>query len=107
MVLRSGAFATRTINACEIEVRDTPFIIGGPGFGHFFIDDRIGFALENDATGKVWMDRAKKIELKWDSESAPEWVPTIGDPMNLQDPATRALGKIESMVASLREIGVW
>lgn len=107
MVLRAGAFATRTVLANEMQVRDSPWCVGGPGYGHYFIDDRIGFVLENDPTGKVWMDRAKKIELKWGSEEPPEFIPTIGDPRNLQDPAQRALGKIEDMIGSLREIGVW
>jgi len=108
MVLRAGFWATRTVIANEMQVIDgAPYFVGDNGLGHFFLDDRIGFALENDPTGQVWMDRARKIELKWDSESYPEWVPTIGDPRNLQDPAQRAWGKIEQLIAGLRDLGVW
>jgi hypothetical protein len=108
MVKRAGFWATKTVLANEMSVIDaTPFLVGPPPFGHWWLDDRIGFSLDNDPTGQIWMDRARKIELKWDSDTYPEWVPTIGDPRNLQDPAQRAWGKIEGMVASLRDLGVW
>jgi hypothetical protein len=108
MVLRAGFWSTRTVIANEMTVLDaSPFNCGYPPHGHFFLDDRIGFSMENDPTGQIWMDRARKIELKWDSETHPEWVPTIGDPRNLQDPAQRAWGKIEQMIAALRDLGVY
>jgi hypothetical protein len=108
MVLRAGFWSTRTVLANEMKTLDgAPFLIAPPPFGHFWVDDRIGFSLENDPTGQIWVDRARKIELKWDSETYPEWVPTIGDPRNLQDPAQRAWGRIESMVAALRDLGVY
>jgi hypothetical protein len=108
MVLRAGFWSTRTVIASEMTVLDAaPFNCGYPPHGHFFLDDRIGFSMENDPTGQIWMDRARKIELKWDSDTHPEWVPTIGDPRNLQDPAQRAWGKIEQMIAALRDLGVY
>jgi hypothetical protein len=108
MVLRAGFWSTRTVIANEMQVLDgSPFYISAPPHGHFFLDDRIGFSMENDPSGQVWVDRARKIELKWDSESHPEWLPTIGDPRNLQDPAQRAWGRIETMVAALRDLGVY
>lgn len=106
MVLRAGLWATKTVVANEMTVADAmPYQVGLAG--HYFLDDRIGFSLENDPTGQVWVDRARKIELKWDSETFPEWVPTIGDPRNLQDPGQRAWGRIEQMIAALRDLGVW
>lgn len=107
LVLRAGFWATRTVLANEMKVSDGAYCVGGPGYGHYFLDDRIGFSLENDPTGRIWMDRARKIELKWTSDTYPEWVPTIGDPRNLQDPAQRALGKIETLVAGLRDLGAY
>lgn len=108
MVKRAGFWATKTVIANEMTVLDgSPYLVGGPGFGHYFLDDRIGFSLENDPTGQIWIDRARKIELKWDADSYPEWVPTVGDPRNLQDPAQRAWGKIETMIAALRDLGVY
>lgn len=108
MVLRAGFWSTRTVIANEMKVLDaSPYMVGGQGIGHYFLDDRIGFSLENDPSNQIWVDRARKIELKWDADSYPEWVPTIGDPRNLQDPATRAWGRIEQMVAALRDLGAY
>lgn len=108
MVLRAGFWATKTVIANELSVLDgAPFMVGGKGIGHYFLDDRLGFALENDPTGQVWVDRARKIELKWTADTYPEWVPTVGDPRNLQDPAQRAWGKIETLIAGMRDLGVW
>ncbi len=108
MVLRAGFWATKTTIANEIQVLDAaPYMCGGDGIGHYFLDDRIGFYLENDPTHLLWIDRARKIELAWDAETAPGWTPTIGDPRNLQDPAQRALGKIEYLIAGLTDLGVW
>lgn len=108
MVLRAGFWSTKTVIANEMKVIDgAPFMVGDNGIGHYFLDDRIGFFLENDPTGRVWVDRARKIELKWDAETWPEWIPTIGDPRNLQDPATRAWGRIEQMISAIRDLGVY
>ena len=108
MVLRAGFWSTRTVIANEMSIVDaSPYLVGGNGLGHWFLDDRIGFSLENDPSGQVWVDRARKIELKWDAETYPEWVPTIGDPRNLQDPAQRAWGRIEQMIAAQRDLGVF
>lgn len=108
MVLRAGFWSTKTVIANQMAVMDAaPFFVGGEGIGHWFLDDRIGFSMENDPSGQIWIDRARKIELKWDNETQPEWIPTVGDPRNFQDPAQRAWGKIEQMVASLRDLGVY
>lgn len=108
MVLRAGFWSTRTVIANEMKVLDaSPYMVGGQGIGHYFLDDRIGFSLENDPSNQIWVDRARKIELKWDADSYPEWIPTIGDPRNLQDPAQRAWGRIEQMIAALRDLGAY
>lgn len=107
MVVRAGFWATKTTLSNRLEVYDGGcFIVGDRGVGHYFLDDRIGFNLSDDLTGRIWMDRARKIELKRD-ENGKQWIPTIGDDRALQDPAQRAWGRIEQMVAALRDLGVW
>lgn len=108
MVLRAGFWATKTTISNKLTVIDgAPYLVGDNGLGHWFLDDRIGYAIPNDPTGRIWMDRARKIELKLTEDGAKEWVPTIGDERALQDPAQRAWGKIEQLVAGLRELGVY
>ena len=108
MVLRAGYWATKTTISNKMSVIDgAPYMVGDNGVGHWWLDDRIGFVVPDDPTGRIWMDRARKIELNINDDGSVEWVPTIGDDRNLQDPAQKAWGRIEQMVASLRELGVW
>lgn len=108
MVLRAGFWATKTTISCKLQVIDGgPYLVGDNGLGHFFLDDRLGYVIPDDPTGRIWMDRARKIELKLNEDGSKEWVPTIGDERALQDPAARAWGKIEQLVAGLRDLGVY
>jgi hypothetical protein len=106
MVLRAGFWSTKTTISWKVTVADgRPFLIGDRGLGHFFLDDRVGLRLKGDDT--IHMDRCRKIDLAWDSENPPEWQITIGDDRIFQDPAQRAWGKIEQMIAGLRDLGVY
>ena len=109
MVLRAGFWATKTTISCKISVNDaTPWMVGDRGLGHFFLEDRIGFSLKNDPRKRIYMDRCRKLDLKWSPENPyADWIITIGDDRALQDPGQRAFGKIEQMVAALRELGVY
>ena len=82
-----------------------PYLIGDRGKGNFFLDDRVGLILNGDT--QIHMDRARKLELAWDENTPPEWHITIGDHRNLQDPAQRALGRIEKLISGLRDLGVY
>ena len=107
MVLRAGFWATKTTLSNKLAVADgSPYLVGDQGVGHYWLDDRLGFIVPNDITKRIWMDRARKIELKISVDGI-EWLPTIGDDRALQDPAQRAWGKIERMVAALRDLGVY
>lgn len=108
MVLRAGFWATKTTISNKLTVIDgAPYLVGDNGLGHWFLDDRIAYVIPDDPTGRIWMDRARKIELKLNEDGSKEWVPTIGDERALQDPAQRAWGKIEQLVAGLRDLGVY
>lgn len=106
MVLRAGMWATKTTISWKVNVIDgLPFMIGDNGLGHFFLDDRVGLVLKGD--DKIHMDRCRKLELGWDQDNPAEWAISIGDDRIYQDPAQRAWGRIEAMVAGLRDLGVW
>ena len=108
LVLRAGMWATKTITSWRVQVSDgAPYIVGDQGVGHFWLDDRVGLTLAGDTTGKIHMDRCRQIELAWGPESPPEWQISIGDDRIWEDPAQRALGKIERLQAGLHELGVW
>lgn len=106
MVLRAGFWATKTQISWKVSVVDgQPFLIGDRGLGHFFLDDRVGLVLKGD--DKIHMDRCRKLDLAFDADNPPEWQINIGDDRIFQDPAQRAWSKIETMVAGLKELGLW
>ena len=106
MTLRAGFWATKTTVSWQVSIPEgLPFMVGDRGIGHFFLDDRIGLVIKGDTA--IHMDRCRKIDLNWDAETPPTWDLSIGDDRILEDPATRAFGKIETLVAGLRDLGVW
>jgi hypothetical protein len=105
-VLRAGMWATKTVVSWRVQVSDgAPYTIGDNGLGHFFLDDRVGLVLKAD--NKIHMDRCRRIDLAWGPDTPPEWTINIGDERIWQDPAQRALGRIERLIAGLHDIGVW
>jgi hypothetical protein len=105
-VLRAGMWATRSLVSWRVQVSDgAPYTVGDNGVGHFFLDDRVGLVLKAD--NKIHMDRCRRIDLAWGPETPPEWTINIGDERIWQDPAQRALGRIERLIAGLHDIGVW
>ena len=109
MVLRAGFWATKTTISTQITVIDaSPWMVGDRGLGHFWLSDRLGVSLKDDPRRQIHIERCKRLDLKWSSDSPfPEWVITIGDDRAMQDPGQRAWGKIEAIVSALRELGVY
>jgi hypothetical protein len=106
MVLRAGMWATKTVVSWKISVADgRPYLVGDNGQGHFFLDDRVGLVLEAD--NQIHMDRCRRLDVSWGPDSPPEWQINIGDERIWQDPAQRALGRIERLIAGLHDLGVW
>lgn len=105
-VLRAGMWATRTMASWRVQVSDgAPYLVGDNGVGHFFLDDRVGLVIKGDT--QIHMDRCRRIDLAWGPETPPEWTINIGDERIWQDPAQRALGRIERLISGLHDIGVW
>ena len=105
-VLRAGMWATKTVVSWRVQVSDgAPYLVGDNGVGHFFLDDRVGLVLKAD--DKIHMDRCRRIDLGWGPDTPPEWTINIGDERIWQDPAQRALGRIERLIAGLHDLGVW
>lgn len=106
MVLRAGMWSTKTVVSWKVQVSDgQPYMVGSNGVGHFFLDDRVGLVLKGD--DQIHMDRCRRIELAWGPESPPEWTISIGDERIWQDPAQRALGRIERLISGMHDLGVW
>jgi hypothetical protein len=105
IVLRAGMWATKTVVSWKVDVTGEPYMVGDNGVGHFFLDDRVGLVLKGDS--RIHMDRCRRLDLAWGPDSPPEWSISIGDERIWQDPAQRALGRIERLIAGLHNLGVW
>lgn len=107
MALRAGFWATRAFSTHEINVGDgAPFLIGDQGLGHIFLGDRGGATVENDPTGRIYIQRMGKLSLAWDRTSPVQWVPTFGDDRLLQDPVQAAWDRIEAYRDAFQQLGV-
>jgi hypothetical protein len=108
MVLREGFYATRSRFAHELSVSDgSPWLIGDRGQGHFFIGDRIGAEIVGDWTGSMYVDRVSSLTLAWDRDTAADWMPVIGDNSALKDPAQRAMERLQGVLSSIQQLGVY
>lgn len=108
LVLRAAMWATKTTVSWKVSVSDgQPYMLGdrNSNIGHFGLDDRVGLVIKGDT--KIHMDRCRKIDVAWGPEEPPEFQIHIGDERIWEDPAQRALGKIERMLAGLHDLGVY
>lgn len=108
MVIREGFYATRSRFAHELSIADgSPWLVGDQGLGHFFIGDRIGAGVVGDWTGTMHVDRVRSLTLAWDRDNAADWMPVIGDNSALKDPAQRAMERLEGVLSSIQQLGVF
>ncbi len=106
LVLRAGFWKTRRYDAVQFGARDgAPFVVGEAG--HVWLNDRCGFTIRGDKTGRIYMDRVSKVELHWDRQTAPTWVLTIGSDAALQDPLARAWERLEEFTDALQQLGLF
>ncbi|AHH22110.1 hypothetical protein NONO_c73540 [Nocardia nova SH22a] len=105
LVLRAGFWKTRAFDSVQFGARDAaPFVIGAAG--HVWLNDRCGFTIRGDRTGRIYMDRVSKVELRWDRQTPPTWVITIGSDEDLQDPLAAAWAKLEEFDGALQQVGL-
>jgi len=106
LVLRGGMWKTRAFDAVQFGARDAaPFVIGEGG--HVWLDDRCGFTIRGDKSGRIYMDRVSRVELKWDRTTAPTWTLTIGSDEALQDPLARAWERLTEFTDALQQLGLF
>lgn len=104
-VLRAGIIATQSEEAGQFSAGDgLPFLIGESG--HIWLSDRAGYTIRGDPTGRIYMSRITKVGLRFDRETPPEWVMTIGNGDKLKDPWERMFEGLESFGGALQQLGV-
>lgn len=108
MVIRTGLWATRRWFSHEVKVIDAcPWMIGDNGVGHMWLSDRVGTTRPRDDSGRVWVDRIKKLVLSASEDSFhPDWEITIGDDAKNVDHFQAALERIRALTSGLHDLGV-
>ncbi|MGW4090035.1 Gp37-like protein [Nocardia sp. NPDC004750] len=106
LVLRAGFWATRAYDTVEFAARDaSPFVIGEAG--HVWVDDRCGFTIRGDKTGRIYMDRVSKFQLRADRQTPPTPSITIGSATALEDPVAKAFKQIREAFGELQQLGLF
>lgn len=107
MAVRARIWATRAHTSHTIKVSDAaPYYIGEPGYGHFWLGDRVGTTvLEYPIPHTVFVERVSKLKYSWGKDGPKGWEITIGyrEP---EDPALKALDWIRDINAGLGSLGV-
>lgn len=108
MVLRTGVWATRVIRQDSIEVTDGgPWLLGDKGVGHYWLSSRVGAMVPGDTRRQIYMDRVRSLQLHQERGQRPRFTITIGDNTADEDPATAAWGRIETLISSVKDLGVF
>lgn len=106
LVLRAGFWATRAYDTVEFSARDaSPYVVGQAG--HVWLDDRCGFTIRGDRTGRIYMDRVSKVQLTSDRQNKPTWTLTIGSAAAIQDPVARAFERLEEFTDAIQQLGLF
>lgn len=105
LVLRAGFWATRAFETVEFAARDAaPFVIGAAG--HVWLNDRCGFTIRGDQTGRIYLDRVSKVQLSANRTTKPTWRITIGGLKALRDPVARAFEWIRELADGVQQLGL-
>ncbi|PTR42024.1 hypothetical protein C8K38_111193 [Rhodococcus sp. OK611] len=108
MVLRAGAFETRTIFSGAMEITNAaPYVIGASGVGHFDKGDRVATRIPGDLTRRVHVERVSKTVLEWDPDKFPEYEIVLGGERLQEDPLARLMRHIDKNRSDLKEAGVF
>ena len=108
MMIRKGLWATRRWNSHEVKIIDScPWMVGDNGVGHMWLGSRVGTTKPGDNSGRVYVDRIKKIVLSASEDAFhPEWTITVGDDNKTVDPFETALDQIRNLASGLHDIGL-
>ncbi len=107
MAIRTGLWVTRRKYTHQVKILDScPWMLGDNGVGHYWLSDRVGTTEPGDTSGRIWVDRVKKIGLSASGDDFhPDWSVTIGTDDNNRDPFEEGLERIRSLVAGLHKMG--
>lgn len=105
LAMRTGMWETREINSVAVRIANgAPWRIGQNGLGHFFVGDRVGFALQS-MSGRIIVERVSELTLSWDRDKPPTWEVQIGERQH-NDSVIELFEKFQDIRGLLQELGV-
>jgi hypothetical protein len=108
MVMRAGFLATEQQTSYKLQVVDgAPYFIGDNGKGHFWLGDRIGATIRGMKKGRIYVDQVYSLALKWDRDTAPNWLIGVGKDKQLERGPERAMRHIQEFAADLQQAGLF
>lgn len=108
MVMRAGFLATEQQTSYKLQVVDgAPYFIGDQGRGHFWLGDRIGATIRGMPKGRIYVDQVYSLALKWDRDTAPNWLIGVGKDKQLERGPERAMRHIQEFAADLQQAGLF
>ena len=106
MVIRAGAWATRTWFSAFVDVQDgAPYMVGAHGKGHFGKGDRIVVAKPGGR--RLHVDRVRTVTLSWSRGKHANYGLVVGNDDAQQDPVVRLMARIERIRTALQDLGVF
>jgi hypothetical protein len=107
LAIRAQIWATRTHTAHTITVSDAaPYVIGEPGYGHYWLGNRIGTTVLGYPTpDTIFVERVSKLGYKWGKDGPSGWQITVGyrEPT---DPVLNVMSQIRDINGALGELGI-
>lgn len=107
MAIRAKIWSTRAHTSHTIKILDAaPYYIGAPGYGHFWLGDRIGTTvLGFPDPYTIFVERVNKLHYAWGKDGDEGWTADVGyrEP---QDPMLKTFEMIRDLNSSLGDLGV-
>lgn len=107
MAIRAKIWATRPHTNHKIKVADAaPYIVGEPGYGHFWLGNRVGTTVyDYPIPDTIFVERVSKLKYGWGKDGSRGWQIEIGyrEP---QDPALKALDMIRDINSAMGTMGI-
>ncbi|GAB4588743.1 hypothetical protein Ntsu_65750 [Nocardia sp. IFM 10818] len=104
--LRKFFWDTRRKVSMTVKIADAmPYRIGAPGFGDFWLGDRVGISALGMPKHLVYVEQVKKISYTYDTNGPSGWQLEIGSP-EPADPLLSLYGLVRELGAGLQEMGV-
>lgn len=107
MAVRAQIWKTRARTKHTIKIADAaPYIFAPPGFGHYWIGNRIGTTADDyPVPDTVFVERVTKGKYGWGKDGSRGWDLTVGM-QEPEDPALKALDQIRDINSGLGTMGI-